>query len=513
VPGPEAGGLEPRRKAIEEYDKALTCTLVFMSELTHFTQDIIGHDAAITTPNGTFQLVYADWAASGRLYEPIERRIQTFFGPFVANTHTESNATGTAMTRSYHEANHIIKKHVHANEDDVLLFAGSGMTGAVTLLQRILGWRLPEQYASQVTISEQERPVVFVSELEHHSNHTSWLETIADVIVVPQTEKDGLDAHALESLLKTYEDRQTKVAAITAASNVTGVRLDIHAIAILMHRYGGLCFVDYTCAAPYDAIDMHPDAESALDAIYFSPHKFLGGPGAPGVLLFNKKLYSNAVPDRPGGGTVLWTNPWGEKQYYDDIETREDGGTPPFLGAIRAALAIKLKEKMGVAAIAKREDAIVKQVFSELDMAPNVHLLAPTHKKRLAVFAFVIDGLHYNLVTRLLNDRYGIQARGGCACAGTYGHVLFGIDHKQSKEITTKITHGDLSGKPGFVRVSCNPTMSDEVIVYITTAIKDIADHGSDWAKDYTYDPHTNEFSHVSHSKYPVLSLEEGFIF
>lgn len=480
-----------------------------MPELTHFAQNIIGHDTTIATPNGTFPLVYADWAASGRLYQPIEYQIQTFFGPFVANTHTESNATGTAMTQSYHEAKHIIKNHVHANGNDVLLFAGSGMTGAVTLLQRILGWRLPERYKSQVSISEQERPVVFVSELEHHSNHTSWLETIADVIVVPQTKEDGIDEAALEKLLQKYRDRQTKVAAITAASNVTGVRLDIHKIAALMHRHGGLCFVDYTCAAPYDAIDMHPDQEGALDAIYFSPHKFLGGPGAPGVLVFSKKLYNNAVPDRPGGGTVLWTNPWGEKSYYDDIEVREDGGTPPFLGAIRAALAIKLKEKMGLVAIAKREDAMVNQIFSELETVQNIHILAPAHKKRLAVFAFVIDGLHYNLVTRLLNDRYGIQGRGGCACAGTYGHVLFGINHAQSKEITDNISQGDLSQKPGFVRLSFNPTMSDEIIAYITAAIKDIAEHGAKWAKDYTYDSHTNEFS--PRKQVPGFSLEEGF--
>lgn len=484
-----------------------------MSALTRFAEDIIGHDTTITTPNGVFPLVYADWAASGRLYDPIESKMQNFFGPFVANTHTESNATGTAMTRAYHEAKHIIKTHVHANEDDVLLFAGSGMTGAVTMLQRILGWRLPEQYASQVTVPERERPVVFVSELEHHSNHTTWLETIVDVVVVPQTKEDGLDMSVLESLLEKYQDRQTKVAAITAASNVTGVRLDVHAIAALMHRHGGLCFVDYTCAAPYDAIDMHPHEEDSLDAIYFSPHKFLGGPGTPGVLVFSKELYDNSVPDRPGGGTVLWTNPWGGKSYYDDIETREDGGTPPFLGAMRAALAIKLKEKMGMAAIAKREEAIVSQVFSELDAVQGVYILAPTHKKRLAVFAFTIDGLHYNLITRLLNDRYGIQVRGGCACAGTYGHVLFGINRTQSKEITAHIDHGDFSEKPGFVRASFNPTMSDEVISYITSAIKDIAENGAQWAKDYTYDPHTNEFSHVKQSAYSALSLREGFSF
>lgn len=482
-----------------------------MPKLEYFAKGVIGHDASITTPGGTFPLVYADWAASGRLYEPIERKMQNFFGPLVANTHTESNATGTAMTQSYHEAKHIIKKHVRANEDDVLIFAGSGMTGAVTLLQRILGWRLPERYKSQVSIPEKDRPVVFVSELEHHSNHTSWLETIADVVVVPQTENDGLDMRVLEKLLNKYKDRQTKVAAITAASNVTGVRLDVHKIASLMHRYGGLCFVDYTCAAPYDEINMNPGGDGELDAIYFSPHKFLGGPGAPGVLVFNKKLYQNTVPDKPGGGTVLWTNPWGGKKYYDDIETREDGGTPPFLGAIRAALAINLKEKMGLEDIAEREKAIVQQVFAALENISGVHILAPTQKERLAVFAFTIDGLHYNLVTRLLNDRYGIQVRGGCACAGTYGHKLFDIDRAQSKEITDHINHGDLSGKPGFVRMSFNPTMSDDVVSYITTAVKEIAKHGSDWANDYTYDSHTNEFSYIKQDKYAVLSLDEGF--
>lgn len=467
-----------------------------MHSLTDLNDNIIGNDTHITTPYGKFPIVYADWAASGRLFAPIERKLQDEFGPFVANTHTESNATGTAMTQSYHEAKRIIKKHVHASDNDVLLFAGSGMTAAVSLLQRILGWRIPERYAAQISIPEHERPVVFVSELEHHSNHTSWLETIADVIVIPQASDSPFDMKRLEELLVRYKDRPIKVAAVTAASNVTGVRLDIHKIATYMHRNGGLCFVDYTCAAPYDTIDMHPNDESSIDALYFSPHKFLGGPGAPGVLVFNEKLYKNRVPDRPGGGTVLWTNPWGEKQYYSDIEAREDGGTPPFLGAIKAALAIKLKEKMGVEAVAAREEEIVRRVFATLEGAPGVQILASDQKNRLAVFAMVIDGLHYNLVTKLLNDRFGIQARGGCACAGTYGHVLFHIDQPMSKKITDRINTGDLSHKPGFVRLSFNPTMTDETIHYITSAVKEIALHGKEWAKDYQYSNKTNEFTH-----------------
>lgn len=476
-----------------------------------FSQNTVGADTTIATPYGTFPLIYADWAASGRLYDPIEKKMQTFFGTFVANTHTESNATGTAMTQAYHEARHIIKTHVHANNDDVLLFAGSGMTGAVTLFQRLLGWRIYERYQGAFDIPVGERPVVFVSELEHHSNHTSWTETIADVVVVPQSKESPFDLDALKKLLRRYKDRTIKVAAVTAASNVTGVRLDVHAIATVMHAHSGLCFVDYTCAAPYDPIAMHSGARASLDAVYFSPHKFLGGPGTPGVLLFNKKLYKNEVPDRPGGGTVLWTNPWGEKSYYEDIETREDGGTPPFLGAIRAALAVKLKEKMELTALREREDTIVRKVFAGLKNTVGLRMLADEHTERLAVFALSYDDLHYNLVTRLLNDRFGIQVRGGCACAGTYGHRLFSIGKERSREITGRIDSGDLSIKPGFVRVSFHPTMTDETVDYIVGALKEVALHGKKWSNDYTYDSETNEFTHVSGGVGSPLSLEDGF--
>lgn len=462
-------------------------------------KNIIGHDAVVRSPYGTFPLLYADWAASGRLYGPIEEKLQNDFGPWIANTHTSSNITGATMTAGYREARAIIKRHVGATDDDALIMTGSGMTGAVTLLQRILGWRVPEQFKSQLKIAPEDRPIVFISELEHHSNHTSWLETIAEVVVVPQADASAFDLDQLSTLLQQYRERRMKVVTITAASNVTGVRLPLPDIARLVHAHGGLCFVDYTCAAPYDAITMRPqDVREKIDALYFSPHKFLGGPGSPGVLVFDKALYHNHVPDKPGGGTVLWTNPWGGKHYYDDIETREDGGTPPFLGTIRAALAIKLKEKMSVAALAVREAEVGAMVFAQLEGVSGVKILASDQKDRLAVFALVIDGVHYNLAVRLLNDRFGIQARGGCACAGTYGHSLFGIQKEQSKVITDQIDAGDLSRKPGFVRLSLHPCMSDAAIAMVTDAIKQIAQRGGQWANDYRYDPTTNEFTHQS---------------
>jgi selenocysteine lyase/cysteine desulfurase len=481
------------------------------NDLEEFANQIVGNNVLISTPHGDLPVVYADWAASGRLYDPIETKLLQLFGPLVANTHTESNSCGEAMTQSYHEARAIIKAHVGATEQDVLLAAGSGMTSAVVLLQRLLGWRIPEKYQSKVVIDDADRPVVFVSELEHHSNHTTWIETIADVVVVPSSRHHPIDLEAFEELLKSYAGRQSKVAAVTAASNVTGIRLPIHDVAALMHRYHGLCFVDYTCAAPYDEIDMRPsDLNEKLDAIYFSPHKFLGGPGSPGILVFDGALYHNNVPDRPGGGTVLWTNPWGGRRYFNDIEVREDGGTPPFLGLIKAALAVRLKEKIGLEVIAETEEKLVDQFLDELRDVPNLSILAPDQTQRLALFAFTIPGLHYNLVTRLLNDRYGIQARGGCACAGTYGHCLLEIQPATSKLITDQIDEGDLSQKPGFTRISLHPVMSSQSITFITDAVKAVANNGVEWAKDYDYDRQTNEFTYRN-STARQFDLSEAF--
>lgn len=469
-----------------------------------FSVATIGHDATIDTPYGHLPVVYADWTASGRLYEPIEQKMLTDFGRLLANTHTESSACGEFMTQAYNEAKQIIKKHVGATDKDVLLAAGSGMTSAVVLLQRLLGWRIPEKYQKAMAIPEADRPVVFVSEMEHHSNHTTWIETIADVVVVPSTVDEPISLDALSKLLKEYSRRKFKVAAITAASNVTGTKLPVHDVAKLMHQNGGLCFVDYACAAPYIDINMHPkNPLQKLDAIYFSPHKFLGGPGTPGILVFDSALYNNAVPDRPGGGTVLWTNPWGGHRYFDDIEVREDGGTPPFLGVIKTALAVNLKEKMNTHKIAEREEQLVKQVFKDLDKVPGLSLLDSNRKDRLAIFSFTIDGLHYSLVTRLLSDRFGIQARAGCACAGTYGHCLFDISQPVSKKITDKIDCGDLSEKPGFTRVSLHPMTQSSSVNFITSAIKKIALNGGKWAKDYEYDTASNEFINRNHRPTP----------
>ncbi|MDN3665780.1 aminotransferase class V-fold PLP-dependent enzyme [Algibacter miyuki] len=464
-----------------------------------FRENVVGLDKTFVSPYGKKKIIYADWTASGRLYRPIEDQLLNDIGPFVANTHTETSITGSVMTHAYHEARSIIKKHVNASSDDVLLTEGTGMTGAINKFQRILGLKLNENLKEHTQIPEEKRPIIFVAHMEHHSNQTSWLETIARVKVIPSNEEGLPCLESLEKLLEQYSETPIKIAAITGCSNVTGIRTPYHAIAKIMHDNNGLCFVDFACSAPYVKIDMHPEnEESYLDAITFSPHKFLGGPGSTGVLIFNKKLYKNLVPDHPGGGTVSYTNPWGDHDFIDDIESREDGGTPGFLQAIRIALSIQLKEKMGIQNILDREHELNAIIFEKLSKIKNLNLLSPKHTERLGVFSFYINHAHYNLVVKLLNDRFGVQTRGGCSCAGTYGHYLLHVDEPTSKSIEKKILEGCLVERPGWIRMSIHPTMTNTEVEFICDGIETVAKNFKIWSEDYNYDASKNEYIHHS---------------
>jgi len=477
-----------------------------------FRENIIGIDQEFVSPYGKQKIIYTDWTASGRLYRPIEEKIINEFGPFVANTHTETTVSGTAMTMAYHKARNIVKQHVNASGDDVLITDGTGMTGVVNKFQRILGLKIPENLKDFITIPIEKKPVVFISHMEHHSNQTSWLETIADVEVIPCSEEGLFSIENLAKLLEKYKDRSFKIASITSCSNVTGIKTPYHTAAKLMHQNNGLCFVDFACSGPYVEIDMHPeDPESFLDAIFFSPHKFLGGPGTCGVLVFNKKLYQNLIPDNPGGGTVSWTNPWGEHKYIDDIEDREDGGTPGFLQVIKTALAIQLKEKMGIENILKREHEIVDYIFSNLGNISNIKILAAQHQDRLGVISFYIDDLHFNLGVKLLNDKFGIQTRGGCSCAGTYGHYLLHVDQEASHQLVDEISLGDLLRKPGWIRMSIHPTTTNEEIKLVCESIKDLAQNHKEWSKDYNYDKNSNEFIHKNVKPFEREMVEAWF--
>lgn len=460
-----------------------------------FRQHIIGQDLEHEINGIKQKIIYADWTASGRLYQPIEEYISHTLGPYVANTHTETNLTGSTMTLAYHDAQKVIKRHVNACDNDILITSGAGMTDVVNKFQRILGLRIPERMAEQVSFSDEDKPVVFITHMEHHSNQTTWYECDVTLEIVSSDENGLPSLESLTQLLEQYKDRKLKIGSFTACSNVTGIKTPYHQLAEVMHQHGGLCFVDFACSAPYVDIDMHPvNKAQALDAIFFSPHKFLGGPGSSGVLIFNKTLYKNKVPDHPGGGTVTWTNPWGEHSFFNNIEVREDGGTPGFLQCIRTALAIKVKDAMGTDNIAAREQELTEFVMGELNKNDQVNILEPAITERLAIVSFYVTNVHYNLVVRLLNDKFGIQTRGGCSCAGTYGHILLNVDHNTSQQITQQIDEGDYCEKPGWIRASFHPTTTNEEAKTVVEAINTLTDNIQQWSKEYRFNPATGDF-------------------
>ena len=468
-----------------------------------FRENIIGIDQSFISPFGEKKILYADWIASGRLYRPIEQKLQEQLGPFVANTHTETSETGALMTKAYQLSHRIIKEHVNAGSNDVIITAGFGMTTVINKFQRILGLKVCGKVSGKTCIHEREKPVVFITHMEHHSNHTSWYETTADVVIIEPDENLLIAPENLRKKLDEYKDRPFKIGSFTACSNVTGIRTPYYELAKIMHEYGGVAFIDFAASAPYDEINMHPDDPMMkLDAILFSPHKFLGGPGSSGVLVFDKSMYHNPVPDHPGGGTVDWTNPWGKYKYVDNIEAREDGGTPGFLQSIKTALCFQLKDQMGIEKIRAREDELLQRAFIGLDNIPGVNILADRERNRLGVISFYVPGIHYNLLVQLLNDKYGIQVRGGCACAGTYGHFLLEVTAERSSEITEQINLGNLSEKPGWVRWSLHPTMSNAEVLFFTEGLKDIISNITNYSKDYAPVPRTNTFSHKNEKDY-----------
>lgn len=446
--------------------------------LLEVRKNIIGINHTFNTPFGEKKIIYADWTASGRMYRPIEDYLMEEVYPYVANTHTETTFTGSYMTNLYHDSLQSIKKHIGAGNEEVIIACNSGMTGVINKLQRILGYKLHENFKDKVTIPEEERPIVFITHMEHHSNHTTWLETICDVAIIPPAKHGGTDVAALESMLADYANRQTKIASVTACSNVTGIYTPYHEIAEVMHKNGGYCFVDFACSAPYVDINMNPEhPDQYLDVVMFSPHKFLGGPGSSGVLVFKKDLYKCMVPDHPGGGTVKWTSPYESHMYLDDIEAREDGGTPAFLQAIRVAKSIELKDQMGVANIQSREEALLKRLWDKIAAMPNVKILESNMTHRQAILSLQFDNLYFNMVVRALNDLFGIQSRGGCSCAGTYGHYLNDLNYEKSVELRHEIEKGNALVKPGWVRISLHPTMLEEEIDHIAEGIKFVVEN------------------------------------
>lgn len=485
------------------------------SQLEHyfskFRGNTIGVNHTFESAYGQQKLLYADWVASGRLYLPIEDIMLNKIGPMIANTHSFSSETGKTSTYAYNHARQLIKKHVNANESDVLVTTGTGMTAALSKLQRFIGLRNAHNRVNTEP-DNADKPVVFITHMEHHSNQVSWYETNADVVVVPPDENNLTDPKILDQLLQKYANRTLKIGSFTAASNVTGIITPYHELAKIMHQHNGFCFVDFAAAAPYVHIDMHPkDPEEQLDAIFFSPHKFLGGPGTCGVLVFNEKLYKSDVPDNPGGGNVKITNPWGVYHYSDSIEVKEDGGTPGFLQVMRTALALKLKDQMAIENIKKREKELLDLCYAEFEKIPGLSILGDKKTDRIGCVSFLIEDIHYNLIVRLLNDRFGVQVRGGWSCASTYAHYLFDIDEAQSNKITEDLLQRNQTNKPGWVRLSLHPIMTNNEVLFISDAIQQIVLHHEEWQKDYQHNSATNEYESLVKEESIENDVKEWF--
>ena len=486
-----------------------------MSHLIQKIRDsIIGDCAAIETPFGLRPLIYADYTASGRSLSFIEDFIRNAVLPYYANTHSETSFTGAQTTVLREQAREIIRRAVNGTHRDKVIFCGSGATAAINKLIDLLNLRLrqnvPNELGLDGVIPADDRPVVFIGPYEHHSNELPWRESIADTVVIPLNTKGQLDLFALEDALKQHIDRPLRIGSFSAASNVTGIKTDVPRVTSILQRYGALSFWDYAAAAPYVRIDMN--GRCPLDAVFVSPHKFIGGPGTPGVLIVKEQLLNNAVPAVVGGGTVTYVSPE-DHHYVANTERREEGGTPGIVESIRAGLVFKLQQDVGIDEIARREHGFVSRAIERLSRCENLEILGPLDAPRLSILSLRFkrgdQDLHYGYVVSLLNDLFGIQARGGCSCAGPYGHSLLGINMSDSRAIQAQIAAGNMILRPGWVRLNFNYFISEADFDYLLGAIELVAKHGWRMLPHYTFDAESGVWRFRNKARSLPVSLDD----
>nr|ABA96034.1 phage head-tail adaptor family protein, expressed [Oryza sativa Japonica Group] len=506
---------------------------------------LIGKDAEFDTPFGRRLLTYADHTASGRSLRYIEDYLLNEVLPFYGNTHTEDSHVGSKSTRLVHKAARYVKRCMGGGAGDALLFCGAGTTAAIRRLQEVIGVAAPSAAPLRARLAaglrREERWVVFVGPYEHHSNLLSWRQSLAEVVEVG-VDGDGLvDVAALRRALASprYADRPM-LGSFSACSNVTGIAVDTRELARVLHQHGAFACFDFAASGPYVKIDMKSGEVDGYDAVFLSPHKFVGGPGTPGILLMNKSLYrlNSQPPSMCGGGTVAYVNGFNEEDtlYYDDIEEREDAGTPPIVQKIRASLAFWVKEYIGYETMELHERVYSEMAMKRLLDNLNIKVLGNTTVDRLPIFSFLIyppveDSLflrvepgcynslenktnkrlplHGRFVTKLLNDLFGIQARGGCACAGPYGHILLDVNNELSVRIRSAILEGYSGLKPGWTRLSFAYYLSKEEFKFILSAIEFIAAYGHRFLPLYKFDWITGNWTFREQAiKYHVLREE-----
>jgi selenocysteine lyase/cysteine desulfurase len=484
---------------------------------------IVGIDSAFDTPFGRRLMVYCDYTASGRCLVFVERYLQSLQRIY-ANTHTEDDLTGRSMSRLLHAAERTIKESVNAGPMGRIVACGTGATGAIDKLQQIVGVALAPATRkavgdlmrnyfgdAQVEAFRQyqhaHQPVVFVGPYEHHSNEVTWRQGLATVVEVNLAADGSVDLVHLESLLKDPEYQgRLRIGAFSAASNVTGMRSPVREIARLLHVHGAYACFDYAASAPYVEIDMNPapqgDGDASIDAVFISPHKFLGGPGSSGVLVFNERLYARDLPPSVGGGgTVDYVSPI-DQDFIKDVEEREKAGTPGVLQTLKAALALDLKRRIGVERIEAREHQLLQQAMARWAPNDRIEILGnPDVSRRICIVSFNLRDargryLHPKFVTVLLNDLFGIQSRAGCSCAGPYGHRLLGIDQPTSELYRDWVRKGFQGIKPGWCRVGFHYAMDDAEAAFIIEAVEFVAGHGHRFLPLYAFDPGTGLWSH-----------------